>query len=978
MKRLFSVLYICALATLGLGAQTLNISTGDVTYQFPAAQAGDMTYTGGTQLTVMGRTFSLTDITAAYIDDTAVTDNTVSVVYSGTSAKVYVAGNVAQYVETTVSGAFVSIEQSLLLDASVGEITYALSGTSTDGQFVMDGEYKATVELNGLTLTNASGGPAVHIKDGKRINLTISGTNTLCDAAGGTQKAALHIKGHTEVKGDGTLTVTGLTGHAIKGNEYFLLKKSFTGSIVVNGAVGDGMHIGQYYEQRGGTVTISGTGDDGLQVELDTDDNGNVEDDEDNTGLLTVTAGTLTVTTATDAAKGLKSDGNIEIQGGTVNVTQSGSITVEDDDISYPSAIRSDADIVISGGTVTVKSTAEGGRGLRADGTITINEADATTSVDITANGAGGTAETAGSGSGSETAKSYRVYVSLPSTGGGGWGGPGGGTSSVWSTVYLYSSDGTQVAQLTNTVSKSSGYSTTTFYYYDFGSATSGTYYFKSANYTQRGTSYTIRSASFSAPTSGEDIYYSISSSYSTSGTTRTYSLSNVTNTYGGTSDVSEDNGTGYNAAGIKATGDVTIAAGTVTIAHSGTMSKGIKSKGTTTVSGGTLTITPTGGMQVINSDASYCAGIKTVDYVQSGGSVIINCSTGAAIRGISATNVTTDGGTLSITSSSAGQSGSSDNYTAKGIKADTKIALNAGTITIKMTGSGGKGIKSSGTYTQGLTDGTGPTLTVSTTGSSFGSSSSSGGGWGGWGGGPGGQSSGGSSAKAIKVMGTATLYGGETVITTTTDGAEGLESKTTVYIEGGKHYLFCYDDCINSSGNIYFNGGATVCYSNGNDAVDSNAGRTGAITIGDGAVFAYTTKGSPEEGLDCDNNSYIQITGNGIAISAGGAQGGGSSSSTISGAKQGYYFYTGSITYNSSYYYTVADASGNNLVTFKPEASVSSTLSLITAKGMTSGSAFTVKSGTTAPTDATTAWHGLYLGSSLKGTTSVISATAK
>ena len=73
-----------------------------------------------------------------------------------------------------------------------------------------------------------------------------------------------------------------------------------------------------------------------------------------------------------------------------------------------------------------------------------------------------------------------------------------------------------------------------------------------------------------------------------------------------------------------------------------------------------------------------------------------------------------------------------------------------------------------------------------------------------------------------------------------------------------------------------------------------------------------------------------------------------------------------------------MADASGNNLVTFKPEASVSSTLSLITAKGMTSGSAFTVKSGTTAPTDATTAWHGLYLGSSLMGTTSVISATAK
>jgi hypothetical protein len=443
---------------------------------------------------------------------------------------------------------------------------------------------------------------------------------------------------------------------------------------------------------------------------------------------------------------------------------------------------------------------------------------------------------------------------------------------------------------------------------------------------------------------------------------------------------VSEDNGTGYNAIGMKADGNLTIGGGTITIKNSGAMSKSMKSKATLTINGGNITLTPSGAMQVINNDASYSMGIKTVDFVQNDGTLNIT-SSGAAGRGISATNITTNGGILTINNSGAGQSGSSDDYTAKGLKADTKIALNAGTITINMTGSGGKGIKSRGTYTQGTTDGNGPTLSVTTTGSRFGNSSSGGGGWGGPGGGM--QQSSGGSAKAIKIQGTIYLYGGTTEISTSTDGAEGLESKTTIYVEGGKHYFKCYDDCINCSGAIYFNGGATVCYSNGNDAVDSNYGRTGAVTIGNGAVFAYTSKGSPEEGLDCDNNSYVQITGTGYAISAGGSQGGGggwggSSGNTISNAKQGYAFVTTTIGYTVGRYYTLADASGNNLITYSFPATCNSTLALFTAKGMVSGSTYNIKYSTTEPTDATTAWHGLYLGSSHQGTTSVTSFTAK
>ncbi len=253
------------------------------------------------------------------------------------------------------------------------------------------------------------------------------------------------------------------------------------------------------------------------------------------------------------------------------------------------------------------------------------------------------------------------------------------------------------------------------------------------------------------------------------------------------------------------------------------------------------------------------------------------------------------------------------------------------------------------------------------------------GGGWGPGGGGgfPGGESSSGSSAKAIKAKGAIEITGGDINVLTTGNGAEGMESKTSINIAGGNLYLKCYDDAINCSGPIQFNGGITVGYSTGNDAIDSNYGRAGAIVIGDGIVLAYTTKGGAEMGFDCDNNSYIQIKGNGIAISAGGNQGG-AGSATISNASQGYALITSSISYQPNRYYTLADASGNNLVTYSFEGNVNSSCSLFTANGMQKGSSYTIKYSTTAPTDATTAFHGLYLGSTANGNTNVTSFTAK
>ena len=482
--------------------------------------------------------------------------------------------------------------------------------------------------------------------------------------------------------------------------------------------------------------------------------------------------------------------------------------------------------------------------------------------------------------------------------------------------------------------------------------------------------------------------------------------ISSDTNvTVSGTADITI-NSSALDGKGIKSDGTISITGGSVNITHSGNTSKGLSANGDINISGGIIVINSNGTTVVTDYDPSYCTAIRSDSNVNiSGGDITITLPTSnQGGKGIKATgNMTISGNnTINITTHGDGASYTStsgnDTYSSSCLRSEGDMQILSGDITLTCTGKGGKGIKVgtktatgsgwggttytySGTYTQGSSDGTGPTLTISTTGAQVGSS-----GGGGWPPG-GGSSSASASAKAIKVGGQATLYGGTTTVTTTKSGAEGLESKTQINIEGGQHYFKCYDDCINSKGKIFFNGGVTVCFSNGNDAIDSNAGTAGAITIGDGVVFSYTTKGSPEEGFDCDNNSYIRITGTGIGISAGGSQGGGGgwpgggSGNTITGAVQGYYFHTSSYSFQAGRYYTLSNTSGaggTNMVTFSFEANCTSNLALITATGMAHGSTYYVKYGTSAPTNPTTAFHGIYLGGTSSASTQAFSFTAQ
>lgn len=368
-----------AAAAISASAQSLNVTLAEgTTYSFPASGDKDISFETREEngissrfIAIRGESFDLSRVTRIHVDPTVLPDNNVVVTYDGTKASVVVAGNIARFVTATIDGANVKLIQSTdVNETTCNEITYTLSGSSPDGSMTLTGDYKATVVLNGLTLTSSTGAP-LYIDNGKRIALKLTeGTaNSLTDTAGGSHKGALTCKGHLEIKQKGSLEVTGRTAHGIFAKEYIELKNA---TVTIIDAVKDGINCNQYFSMQSGTLDIRHSGDDGLQVSYKDATDREAED----TGSITITGGTLTITNSGLAAKCIKADNAIDITGGTFTLSTSGNGMYDTTDLKTKAAacIGADGNVNIGGGTLSLKSTGSGAKGVTCDGTFTMTD----------------------------------------------------------------------------------------------------------------------------------------------------------------------------------------------------------------------------------------------------------------------------------------------------------------------------------------------------------------------------------------------------------------------------------------------------------------------------------------------------------------------------------------------------------------------------------------------------------------------------
>ena len=270
----------------------------------------------------------------------------IDIKFEGASATVSMTSNV-KGVTYKINGANVTLTSTTLSE----EYLYSISGSSANGSLVINGDYKLTVELAGLTLTNPNG-PAIDVECGKRIGVILKdGTiNTLSDGTGGTHKSAFYTEGHPEFEGGGTLNVTGNTKHAICAEEYLQFKKS-TGTINILGAVSDGIHCGEgkknddnsHFQINGGVINVNNVGSDCI--------------DADDYGCMIIKGGVLNLKVSASDGTGLKCDSVIYMTGGEVNINVTSHLS---------EGIRTNHTAYFDGGSIKIDVSSNGSKGIRA------------------------------------------------------------------------------------------------------------------------------------------------------------------------------------------------------------------------------------------------------------------------------------------------------------------------------------------------------------------------------------------------------------------------------------------------------------------------------------------------------------------------------------------------------------------------------------------------------------------------------------
>lgn len=310
-----------------------------------------------------------------FADKTATDTLHIAINYDGDNASV--TGDDYGYV--SISGADVTVKSN-----TNKFLQLTLSGTTTDGSLLIYSWKKLGIKLNGANINNVDG-PAINNQCGKALYITTASgtTNMLSDGSSYAeapvnalgesidQKATLFSEGQIHFGGAGTLNISGNAKNGIASDDYVVFEGG-TVNVSVAATGTNGIKVNDGFTILGGTVTIDVKADGARGIKNDArttitggilsittsgdckiEETDGVKDTTSCAGiksdsLFTMTAGTLNITSTGDGGKGINCSQNIEMNGGTLNVSTKGNNV-----LSKPKAVKSDTGIILSGGSFT-------------------------------------------------------------------------------------------------------------------------------------------------------------------------------------------------------------------------------------------------------------------------------------------------------------------------------------------------------------------------------------------------------------------------------------------------------------------------------------------------------------------------------------------------------------------------------------------------------------------------------------------------
>ena len=325
-----------------------------------------------------------------YVENTTFTQS-LSIVYDGTTAT---CDKTIDNVTVTIDGADVTINS--LTDEKV---TYTVSGTTTDGSLKIYSSKKFQLVLNGVNITNPTAA-AINIQSSKRAYVVLADgtTNTLTDGSsytdvtdGEDMKACFFSEGQLCFSGSGKLNVYANCKAGIRSDDYVMIRPNT--NIYVNATAGNGIKGNDALYIYGGVINVEASALAAKALSTDghmvisggrttavTTGNATVEDNEltGSAGIkadstLTITGGELYVKSTGNGGKGISTDMQTYIKGGTVRVITTGKTFSYGSDDAKAKGIKADGDIIISGGDVMVRTEGgEGSEGIESKGEMTI------------------------------------------------------------------------------------------------------------------------------------------------------------------------------------------------------------------------------------------------------------------------------------------------------------------------------------------------------------------------------------------------------------------------------------------------------------------------------------------------------------------------------------------------------------------------------------------------------------------------------